>query len=147
MKPTRLFLTVALLSALGVTQAMADCQIGDAKLEEAILQKPELRGPAHRQSVRDLRSLRDAAFTLWSYGRHADCERLLANIRELIAGPAMGSLGDNDEDEAEKQFAAREPKVQRGAPQGTRGSKDAKPLVDIVDMSPGLRSDEIVGAE
>src|SRR4051794_1479684 len=90
MKPTRLFLTVALLSALGVTQAMADCQIGDAKLEEAILQKPELRGPAHRQSVRDLRSLRDAAFTLWSYGRHADCERLLANIRELIAGPAMG---------------------------------------------------------
>src|SRR4051812_1932507 len=82
MKPTRLFLTVALLSALGVTQAMADCQIGDAKLEEAILQKPELRGPAHRQSVRDLRSLRDAAFTLWSYGRHADCERLLANIRE-----------------------------------------------------------------
>src|SRR4051794_2825311 len=47
-----------------------------------------------------------------SYGRHADCERLLANIRELIAGPAMGGLGDNDEDEAEKQMAAREPKVQ-----------------------------------
>ena len=115
MNPTRLLLTVALLSALGVTRAMADCQIADAKLEQAILQKPELRGPANRQSVRDLRSLRDAAFTLWSYGRHADCERLLANIRELIAGPAMGSLGDNDEDEAEEQMAAREPKVQRGA--------------------------------
>jgi hypothetical protein len=37
--------------------------------------------------VRDLRSLRDAAFTLRSYGRHDDCERLLANIRELISGP------------------------------------------------------------
>ena len=147
MKPTRLFLTVALLSALGVTQAMADCQIGDAKLEEAILQKPELRGPAHRQSVRDLRSLRDAAFTLWSYGRHADCERLLANIRELIAGPAMGSLGDNDEDEAEKQFAAREPKVQRGAALGRRDEKGAKPLIAIDELAPGLRADEIMGAE
>src|SRR4051812_34046860 len=147
MKPTRLFLTVALLSALGVTQAMADCQIGDAKLEEAILQKPELRGPAHRQSVRDLRSLRDAAFTLWSYGRHADCERLLANIRELVAGPSMNTLGDNDEDEADKQMAAREPKVQRGATLGRRDEKDAKPLVAMDDLAPGLRADEIMGAE
>ena len=113
MNPANIALTVALLSAPGVTRALADCQIADAKLEEAILQKPELRGPANRQSVRDLRSLRDAAFTLWSYGRHADCERLLANIRELVAGPAMNTLGDNDEDEAEKQIAAREPKVQR----------------------------------
>src|SRR4051812_355553 len=115
MNPARLLFTVALLSGIGVTQAMADCHIADAKLEEAILQKPELRGPANRQSVRDLRSLRDAAITLWSYGRHDDCERLLANIRELVAGPAMSTLGDNDEDEAEKQIAAREPKVQRGA--------------------------------
>src|SRR3954453_2414305 len=113
MNPANIVLTVALLSALGVTRAMADCQIADAKLEEAILQKPELRGPANRQSVRDLRSLRDAAFTLWSYGRHADCDRLLANIRELIAAPAMNTLGGNDEDEAETQIAARE-KVQRG---------------------------------
>src|SRR4051794_35917605 len=147
MKPTRLFLTVALLSALGVTQAMADCQIGDAKLEEAILQKPELRGPANRQSVRDLRSLRDAAFTLWSYGRHADCERLLANIRELVAGPAMNTLGDTDEDEAERQMEAREPKVQRGAARGHRDEKDAKPLVAMDELAPGLRADEIMGAE
>ena len=147
MNPAQLLFTVALLSGIGVTQAMAECQIGDAKLEEAILQKPELRGPAHRQSVRDLRSLRDAAFTLWSYGRHADCERLLANIRELIAGPAMGSLGDNDEEEAEKQIAAREPKVQRGAARGRRDEKGAKPLVAIDELAPGLRADEIMGAE
>jgi hypothetical protein len=147
MNSARLFFTVALLGALGITQAMAECQIADAKLEEAILQKPELRGPAHRQSVRDLRSLRDAAFTLWSYGRHADCERLLANIRELIAGPAMGSLGDNDEEEAEKQIAAREPKVQRGAARGRRDEKGAKPLVAIDELAPGLRADEIMGAE
>src|SRR3954453_11410051 len=147
MKPASLLLTVAFLSALGVARAMADCQIADAKLEEAILQKPELRGPADRQSVRDLRSLRDAAFTLWSYGRHADCERLLANIRELVAGPAMNTLGDNDEDEADKQIAASEPKGQRGAARGHRDEKDAKPLVAIEELAPGLRADEIMGAE
>src|ERR687890_2652600 len=111
MKTPTILLSVALLSMLGVTHAMADCQIADAKLEEAILQKPELRGRANRQAVRDLRSLRDAAFSLWSYGRHADCERLMANIRELISGPSMGSLGDNDEEAAEQQIEAREPKV------------------------------------
>ena len=62
----------------GRQRAMADCQIGDAKLEEAILNKPDLRRPANSQIVRDLRNLRDAAITLWSYGRHEDCERFLA---------------------------------------------------------------------
>jgi PRC-barrel domain len=139
--------TVALLSVLGVAEAMADCQIADAKLEEAILQKPELRGRANRQTVRDLRSLRDAAFTLWSYGRHADCERLLANIRELVAEPSLSTLGGNDEEEADKQIAAREPKVQRGAVLGRRNEKGAKPLISINELAPGLRADEIIGAE
>jgi hypothetical protein len=147
MKPARILLSIALLSAIAVTTAKADCQIADAKLEEAILQKPELRGPANRQTVRDLRSLRDAAITLWSYGRHDDCERLLANIRELVSGPSMGSLGGNDEEEADKQIAAREPKVQRGTALGHRDEKGAKPLVSIDELAPGLRADEIIGAE
>jgi hypothetical protein len=146
-KSATLLLTVALLGVVGVTPALADCQIADAKLEEAILQKPELRGRANRQTVRDLRTLRDAAFTLWSYGRHDDCERLLGNIRELISGPAIGSLGGNDEEEANKQFAAREPKVQRGAVAGHRADKEAKPLISINELAPGLRADEIIGAE
>ena len=147
MKPMQCLLTSALLVALGATAARADCQIADAKLEEAILKNPQLRGPANRQAVRDLRSLRDAAFTLRSYGRHSDCERLLGNIRELIAGPSMGLLGDNDEEEAEKQSLAREPKVQRGAALGRRDAKGARPLVDINQLAPGLRADEIIGAE
>lgn len=147
MIPASIILTAALLTAVGVTQSMAECQIADAKLEEAILQNPHLRGPANRQAVRDLRSLRDAAFTLWSYGRQEDCERLLANIRELIAGPSMGSLGGNDEEEAEKQIAAGEPKVQRGTAQGSRDKKNAKPLINIDQLAPGLRADEIIGAE
>jgi PRC-barrel domain len=147
MKQARILLTVALFSVFGITHAMADCQIADAKLEEAILKKPEFRGPANRQTVRDLRSLRDAAFTLWSYGRHDDCERLLANIRELVSAPSMGKLGDNDEDEADKQIVARQPKIQRGAVLGHRDEKGAKPLISINELAPGLRADEIIGAE
>ena len=147
MKPQLVIVTTVIMMALGGTHAFADCQIADAKLEEAILQKPELQGRANRQKVRDLRNLRDAAFTLWSYGRHADCERLLANIRELVFAPSMGSMGDNDEDEAEKQIAARQPKIQRGAILGSRNAKGAKPLIDIEELAPGLRADEIIGSE
>src|SRR5215207_5862110 len=147
MKPGILIAATVIMTSLGGTHALADCQIADAKLEEAILQKPELRGRANRQKVRDLRSLRDAAFTLWSYGRHADCERLLANIRELVFAPSMGSMGDNDEDEAEKQISAREPKVSRGGALGSRDAKGAKPLIDIEELAPGLRADEIIGSE
>ena len=143
----RTLLAAALLSTVGPTAAMADCQIGDAKLEEAILQKPELRRPTNRQIVRDLRNLRDAAITLWSYGRHEDCERLLGNIRELLAGPALSTLGDNDEEAADKQISARDPKVQRGATEGHRHDKGAKPLVNINELAPGLRADQILGAE
>jgi len=147
MKTVGFAITLALLGILDTTAALAACQISDAKLEEAILQKPELRGRANRQTVRDLRSLRDAAFVLWSYGRHADCERLLGNIRELIAAPSMGALGGNDEEEADKQITAREPKVQRGTAVGHRNDKDAKPLITPDDLIPGLRADEIIGGE
>lgn len=147
MTPTKIILIAALLTGSGVSAAIADCQIADAKLEEAILNKPELRGAANRQAVRDLRSLRDAAFTLRTYGRHDDCERLLANIRELIAGPVMSSMGDSDEESAEKQNTAREPQVRRGAERGVRDKKGAKPLVRIDELAPGLRADEIIGAE
>ena len=147
MKSPKIVLAVAVFCTLGGGAAFAECQIADAKLEEAILQKPDLRGSANRQTVKDLRSLRDAAFTLWSYGRHADCERLMANIRELIVGPAMTSLGDNDEDAAEEQMAARDPKVRRGATEGRRDQKGALPLVDVDALVLGLRADQIVGAE
>ncbi len=132
---------------MGANSAWAECQIGDAKLEEAILHNPKFRGPANRQSVRDLRRLRDAAITLWSYGRTEECERLLDSIRELIAEPNMSMLGGNDEEDAEKQMTAGQPMVRRGATVGRRGEKGAKPLESIDSLAPGLRADEIIGAE
>jgi hypothetical protein len=148
MNLARTILLVALLSGPGVSVATAECNVSDAKLEEAILNKPELRDPSNRQMVHDLRSLRDSAFILWSYGRYDDCEQLLSSIRELVTSPSMGTLGDNDEDEAEQQFMAREPIVQRGgATLGRRGDANAQPLISINEMAPGLRADEIIGAE
>src|SRR5690242_4476223 len=147
MKTLPTLIAVAVLSIGGVEGAAAECQIADAQLEEAVLKSPKLRGPDNRQAVRDLRSLRDAAFILRSYGRHDDCERLLGNIRELISGPPMGSLGDNDEEEAEKQIAAREPITRRGGEKGRRNEKGAKPLIRIDQLAPGLRADEIIGVE
>ena len=148
MRKANLACVLAFLGAFGAGEAVAECNISDGKLEEAILNKPELRDPANRQMVRDLRNLRDSAFILWAYGRHADCERLLASIRELVSSPSMGSLGDNDEDEADQQFAAREPIIQRGgATVGRRDEEGAMPLMSIDEMAPGLRADEIIGAE
>ncbi len=146
-------LAVVLLAALGVTGVRANetgatCNIEDARLEEAILQKPEFHGPGNRQVILDLRAIRDAAFILWSYGRYEDCDRLLANIRELIAVPAMSALGGNDEEDAKEQFAAREPILQRGgAAIGRRGDSDAEPLISINELAPGLLADQILGME
>jgi sporulation protein YlmC with PRC-barrel domain len=148
MKNTAVVLTFAFLSAAGISRASAVCNIDDAKLEQAILHKPEFRDPVNRQLVLDLRHLRDSAFILWSYGRYDDCERLLANIRELISVPSMANLGGNDEDEADQQVAALDPMLQRGgAVLGRRGEKGAKPLVSVDEITPGLRADEIIGTE
>ena len=146
-------LAVTLLAAMSVSglrasETEATCHIEDARLEEAILQKPEFNAPGSRQIIRDLRALRDAAFILWSYGQHEDCERLLANIRELIAGPTMSELGGNDEEDAQEQFAAREPIVQRGGAEiGRRGDFGAAPLISINELAPGLLADQIIGME
>jgi len=148
MKIFKIAAPVALCCALGVSPAFAACNISDAQLEEAVLKSPELRHPDNRHIVRDMRTLRDAAFLLWSYGLHDDCERVLANIRQLIASPAMGQLGDNDEDEADQQLAAGEPQTHEGGQiQGNRNSPYARPLININELGPGLRVDEIVGSE
>ncbi|MEF2554514.1 PRC-barrel domain-containing protein [Aurantimonas sp. A2-1-M11] len=148
MRPPQIILSLALLGMFGGTAATAEeCNLADAGLEEAIMQKPELRGASGRSMVRDLRHLRDSAFILWSYGRYDDCARIMGNIRELVSEPSMASMGRNDEDEADQQFAAREPMVQRGAVAGHRDDEGAKPLVAIAELSPGLRANEFIGSE
>ena len=43
--------------------------------------------------------------------------------------------------------SALEPKVQRGATQGRRGDRGAKPLLEVDGLVQGLRSDQFIGAE
>ncbi len=139
---------LAVCWSIGATPALATCNISDAQLEEAVLKSPDLRDPANRYLVHDLRTLRDAALLLWSYGLHDDCERVLGNIRQLIAAPAMGQLGNSDEGEADGQFAAGQPQSHQGGETlGNRAAPGARPLVDINELGPGLRVDEIVGSE
>ncbi|WP_235897465.1 PRC-barrel domain-containing protein [Neoaquamicrobium microcysteis] len=146
MKVALLLVTIA--APYSVSEAAAQCNISDAKLEEAILVKPELRDRDNRQIVSDLRTLRDAALILWSYDRQDDCNRILANIRELLASPSIGELGNNDEDEADQQLAAGEPALHSGGRAiGNRHKAGASPLIDIDELGPGLRVDEILGAE
>ena len=91
--------------------------------------------------------MRDAAFTLWSYGRHEDCERLLGNIRELLAGPPMGNLGDNDEEAADKQIAAREAKNSARRRAGPPWPKGCQAPDEDRRAAPGLLADQIIGME
>ncbi|WP_426124278.1 PRC-barrel domain-containing protein [Pararhizobium sp. PWRC1-1] len=140
--------TAVLACALFSAPVLAACNISDAKLEEAILQKPELRDPNNRYLVLDLRTMRDAAFLLWTYGLEDDCERLLGNIRELIAAPSLGERATSDEDAVDQQQAAGEPLQQRlGKIKGSRGTLNEGPLVPISALDPGLLVNEIVGAE
>jgi hypothetical protein len=142
------FVAGTLLLALSTSASWAACNISDAQLEEAVLENAELRAPENRYLVHDLRALRDAAYLLWNYGLEEDCERLLGNIRELIAAPHMARLGTNDEDEADQQLAAGEPQWHRlGQIQGTRGELGEEALVSINDLDPGLLANEIIGAE
>jgi sporulation protein YlmC with PRC-barrel domain len=59
----------------------------------------------------------------------------------------MGNLGGNDEEDADKQIAAREHKVRRETAIGHRDDKGAKPLIDINALPLGLRMDDMIGAQ
>ncbi|WP_336488182.1 photosystem reaction center subunit H [Methylobacterium nigriterrae] len=102
---------LALIILAGAAEAA--CDVKGAKLEEAIAQKSELRETANKQTVRDLRTLRDAAIILDAYRYGAECERLIEIVKALAANPdkAIEQGGDTDEEKAENLEEAREPKL------------------------------------
>ena len=106
-----LLLACALL--LAYANPAAACDVKGAKLEEAIADKSELREVANKQTVRDLRTLRDAAIVLDTYKYAAECERLMAIVAKLAADPdkTIERGSDTDEDKAEDMVQARKPKV------------------------------------
>lgn len=89
------------------------CDVAGLKLEETIAARKELRDPANEQTVRDLRTLRDAAIILDTYKHEAECERLLAIVLALSTDPgkAIEQSGDTDEEKAEAIEESRVPKT------------------------------------
>lgn len=106
--------------------AMAACDVQGAKIEEQIAAKPELQKDENAQTVRDLRTLRDAAIVLDTYKYPGECEVLLGIARSLLSDPAktIEQGGDTDEDKAETLIEARKPK---GAAEKGAADKAPKP--------------------
>src|SRR5215210_1213738 len=102
MKALPVLSVVAGILAFG-SPALAHCGVTDLNLEQAIARKVELRQSANVQVVRDLRTLREAAMILDANKHSAECQRLVAVVRELVAGPkrAIETSSDTDEDKAE----------------------------------------------
>ncbi|MCE4224015.1 photosystem reaction center subunit H [Methylobacterium sp. C25] len=107
--PTALVILLASACA-----ASAACDVKGLKLEQEIVDKKELQDPANEQTVRDLRTLRDAAIVLDAFKFEPECERLVAIVRQLTAQPikTIERGGDTDEEKAEEIEQEREPKAQ-----------------------------------
>ncbi|MEZ0252398.1 MAG: photosystem reaction center subunit H [Methylobacteriaceae bacterium] len=93
--------------------AQAACAVEDAGLEPAIAAKKELQEAKNAQVVRDLRTLRDAAIVLESYGFPKECKELVGILKELTANPdgTIKRGSDTDEEKAEEIQESREPKA------------------------------------
>lgn len=106
-------LAAALILMACTGLAEAACDVKGAKLEEAIAAKSELRETANKQTVRDLRTLRDAAIVLETYKYETECQRVIEIVRALAANPekTIERGGDTDEEKAEDLLETREPKA------------------------------------
>ncbi len=95
------------------------CDIVGLRLEDVIAKSAELQRSANAQTVRDLRTLRDAAVVLDAYKHPEVCAQVLAVLRGLAASPerAIDQSGDTDEDKAEAVEKARTPKAPEKSPE------------------------------
>ncbi|EIZ82072.1 PRC-barrel protein [Methylobacterium sp. GXF4] len=116
---------LALALAAATLPARAACDVKGAQIEEGIAAKKELQADANAQTVRDLRTLRDAAIVLETYKFPGECEVLLGIAKSLLANPDKTIVqgGDTDEDEAESLVEARKPKAKAPVDEKTPAAK------------------------
>ena len=126
--PSHLAALAALILAAGLAApAEAACDVKGAKIEETIARKGELQEAANKQTVRDLRTLRDAAIVLESYTYVTECERVLEIVKILAADPDKTiASGDTDEEKAESLEEARKPKAPVAEPKAPAADPKAK---------------------
>ena len=109
----RRLIACAFLMLAAMPAARAECDVEDTGLEPAIAANKELQEPKNAQIVRDLRTLRDAAIVLESYGFPDECKRLVSIVKGLAAKPddTIKRSSDTDEEKAEEIQESREPKA------------------------------------
>ncbi|ACK83452.1 MAG: photosystem reaction center subunit H [Methylobacteriaceae bacterium] len=109
----RRLIACAFLMLAAMPAARAECNVEDTGLEPTIAAKKELQETKNAQIVRDLRTLRDAAIVLESYGFPDECKRLVAIVKGLAAKPddTIKRSSDTDEEKAEEIQESREPKA------------------------------------
>jgi hypothetical protein len=112
MKALRVSIFVAATLAL-FSPALAQCDVTKLKVEKAIPPHSELRQSENAQVARDLRTLREAAVILDAKKHTAECRRLVAVVRGLVANAdrAVETSGDTDEDKAEILYETRRRKT------------------------------------
>lgn len=127
MRPPLFATGLALALSAAAVPARAACDVKGAQIEEGIAAKKELREDANAQTVRDLRTLRDAAIVLETYKFPGECEVLLGIAKSLLSNPDKTIVqgGNTDEDEAESLVEAREPKAKIPADEKTPAPKTA----------------------
>jgi hypothetical protein len=105
---TFLAATIALYSPV-----FAQCDVIKLKVEKSIPPHSELRQSENAQIARDVRTLREAAVILDAKKHTAECRRLVAVVRGLVANPdrAVETSGDTDEDKAEILYDTRRRKT------------------------------------
>ncbi|TXN02956.1 photosystem reaction center subunit H [Methylobacterium sp. WL64] len=127
MRPPLFATGLAFALAAVAVPARAACDVKGAQIEEGIAAKKELREDANAQTVRDLRTLRDAAIVLETYKFPGECEVLLGIAKSLLSNPDKTIVqgGNTDEDEAESLVEAREPKAKTPADEKAAAPKTA----------------------
>ena len=108
---------IIVVAALGGLAALSPshaeegrCRIAAAKLEQTIAKKPELRASENAQTVRDLRTLQEAAIVLQQYKHESECAKVVAALKALAADPERAiASGDTNEGKAKTLDKLRAP--------------------------------------
>ena len=95
-------------------------------------ESPNCAKVQNAQTVRDLRTLQEAAIVLQQYKHESECAQVIAALKTLAADPERAiASGDTDEDKAEALAKVRTPKAASQEvthrPNSETGPAEAKP--------------------
>ena len=131
------FLTTTAAAALligSAGMAAAECTIVDTNMEAKLRDNPDTRAGYSITLTRDVRDLRNAAWTLQAYGKEDACQEVADAINELVSDPK----------EAKRTSGSGEMIAGwREAPEGY----DYEAATAITEMNGQVRANEVIGTD